>query len=170
MSSMPSELNRNNDNGQPVFSELLDPGFWEAAFDIEAPFYDGYVRHLGPAVVEGLPTVIDYHWEGIYYAKDGAVGPIICRLVFIAAKYPEANFVESLAFFLSHEENTARLENYLKTLSIDLLKELIRVIDRLSVSLKNTGDDDLSDEFISFQQFLSRLVSSIPGTTKSTDD
>jgi len=154
---MPSLTGNAGNDGTTEFSELQDPRFWETAFENTALYLDGYVRHFGPAVVEELPSVLDYHREAIYYLKNDAVGPVICRLVFIAEKYPAASFVESLAFFLEHDENLVKLEPYLKKLSTGTLAEMIRVIDRLSENLKNMGDDDLSDQFILFQKILSSL-------------
>lgn len=164
-----SNSNESGEGGQPLFPELLDLGFWEEAFETGAPFYDAYVQHFGPAVVQELTRVINFHREAIYYAKDGAVGPIICRLIFIAVKCPEEEFVETLAFFLSQQKNTVRMKVYFSKLSLDLLNELIHALDCLAESLKGMGDDDLSDQYLSFQHVLKHLVTPEQPTTGNSD-
>ncbi len=138
-------------------SKLSKECFWRNAFDKGAPFYKSYIKYFKEGVVSGIPEIIDIHREAIYYIKDHALGPIIIRLIQIAAKYPESSFIETLAFFLSSDQQQEKLIAAVSGLERQSIKELTEGIISLTSYLASTNDNDLVGQLLKFQKIISTV-------------
>ena len=139
------------------FPSLLDDEFWVNAFDERAPFYSSYVNYFRRALVEGIPSGLDVHREAVYSVKEEALGPIICSLVLYASVFPGASFVETLAFFVSSEENDNKLVSSMREISQDMRNRMRDSLDSLCAALMDLGDADLSEQMSSFSRLLDDL-------------
>jgi hypothetical protein len=149
--SMPGNEITNKEFGFDIFSS---EEYWLGAFDDGAPFYNSYVKYFRKGVIEEIPEILDIHREAIFYAKNHAIGPIIFRLIHLASKFPESNFIETLAFFLSKEDQRNRLTMAISSVSQDELIILLSELESLSSDLARQGDYDLADQCREFQSFL----------------
>ena len=128
---------------------------WDEVFDKDAPFYDSYVKHYSQALTYGWPDPLDVHREAIYYIINNEIlAKVIARLIRIAVFYPECNFIESLSFFLSDEDNRKKIKEIPVILNSSEIERLSMDIDILSSYYMDTSDEDIAEALMNFQSFL----------------
>lgn len=92
-----------------ISNVLSRENFWQTAFEPDAPFVEAYRSTFRRGLAEENIPWLDLHREAIYYLNDGALWPVISRLVEIALQHPEGSFVESLSNFLDAPVQRSRL-------------------------------------------------------------
>jgi hypothetical protein len=92
-----------------ISNVLNRENFWQTAFEPDAPFVEAYRSTFRRGLMEENIPWLDLHREAIYYLNDGALWPVISRLVGIALQHPEGSFVESLSSFLDASVQRSRL-------------------------------------------------------------
>ena len=140
--------------GTGVDPILLDDKFWESAFDPNEPFRPEYVTEFRRGIVEGGESDLAWARMAIYGISDSALWPIILRLVELAVSRPRAEFVESLAFFLSSDEALSRLRHSPKRLSPRDSKAALNQLAGLQQKLTDQGEDDLSQRLSAFRDLV----------------
>jgi hypothetical protein len=148
-------INTQND----LLNTLSKEAFWFHAFDLNAPFYDNYVKYFRKGIINEIPQILDIHWEAIYYLKRQALAPIIIRLIQIASKYPDSNFIESLSFFFSREEEKTRLLDAFSAVKLNLIKSLMIDIESIASHFLIEDEEIVKGLFI-FKSLLSELAKS----------
>jgi hypothetical protein len=65
---------------------------------------------------------------------------IVARLINLAVEFPKWDFVESLCFYVSNEENLAVLRGKIQNVTLSARRELASDIVALKAELTNLGD------------------------------
>ena len=136
--------------------ELMRDEFWASAFLPHDPFYEELTTEFRRGVVSG--TEEDLRWGRMAMASitDAALWPLAFRLVQLAVKFPRADFVESLVFFLSQERTLARLNHLRGNLSDEYVLEMRTLVGDLQSLLSGANDADMADQLTLVKQTLSQ--------------
>lgn len=138
---------------------LLDEKFWESAFALNEPFRPEYITDFRRGIVEGRESDLAWARMAIYGISDSALWPIILRLVELAVSLPRAEFVESLAFFLSSDEALSRLRQSLKRVPPRDSSAALNHLAGLQQKLTDQGEHDLSQRLNAFRDLVKTGVS-----------
>lgn len=144
-----------------VDPKLLEDAFWEFAFDRNEPFRTEYVTEFRRGIVEGSENDLAWARMAIYGISDGALWPIILRLVDLGVSRPRAEFVESLAFFLSSEQALSRLREGSGCVTPHDLSAALHFVSELQKTLTDQGEHDLAQRLRAFRD----LVSGVAGVS-----
>lgn len=136
---------------------LMSDSFWEGAFNPHDPFREELLREFRRGVIYGGPSDLAWGRMAIYGLSDNALWPVVNRLVQLATVDPSADFVESLAFFLSSPETLERMRAALNTVSPDGRRIALRRTQELGAKLAERGDTDLGQRLESFVTLLLAL-------------
>jgi hypothetical protein len=130
--------------------------YWRTAFDPNEPFADGYVMTLRRGLLEGNPSALNLHREAICAVNSGAFGPLMLRTLELASDYPDADFVESLAFAFESEGRRADVLACLSELPVAERQAVVAIAKLVATKLRVANDDKLADSF----EWLSAAASS----------
>lgn len=139
--------------------ELLTDEFWDKAFQADDPFQGELKTEFRRGVMTGSED--DLRWGRMAMASitDEALWPLLFRLIELAARFPGAEFVESLAFFLSEEATLQRLlKESPKLPSIERARQLEHSTAMLTERLMARRDSDLVDDFARFRALLRKIA------------
>jgi hypothetical protein len=139
-----------------VTEELTSDEFWSHAFRADDPLRLNYEAGFRRGIVEGQEDELAWARLAIYALVDKALLPVLARLISLAVDMPGAEFVESLAFFVSEPRTVSRLEPHLEHATPEARDGLVRDISSLRDKLKNRGDPDLADRFAEIHRATSR--------------
>ena len=126
---------------------LSAENFWQTAFNSDAPFVEEYRSTFRRGLVEEIIPWLDLHREAIYYLNDGALWPVVARLIEIALKHPEGSFVESLSFFLEAPAQASRLHQAVASSTLNERAEVRQHLVQLKQRLLLRQEEDLSPGF-----------------------
>ena len=126
-------------------ANLQDNGFWDDAFEKDALFHSHFVSEFRRGLADGSRDDLAWARLAVHAIRDCALWPIVMRLTELAARMPRAEFVESLAFFVSDENTLRRLRQGLGAIKNSELQRALGDCATLQLELKNMGDKDLSD-------------------------
>lgn len=139
--------------------ELLADEFWEKAFQSDDPFQSELKTEFRRGILNGSED--DLRWGRMAMASitDEALWPLLPRLIELAARFPGAEFVESLVFFLSDEATLQRLlEGISKVPSIERVHRLEQLTAILTQHLVERRDSDLADDLTRFRALLRQIA------------
>ena len=142
--------------------ELLTDEFWESAFQADDPFQSELKTEFRRGVIDGGED--DLRWGRLAIARitDEALWPLLSRLVELATRFPGADFVESLVFFLSQSATLQRLQSATpKSPSIEQAHRLERLTVKLVQHLVARRDSDLADDLTPFRALLQIIITKL---------
>jgi hypothetical protein len=132
----------------------MTDSFWEAAFDPRDPFREELIGEFRRGVIHGQSRDLTWVRMAIYSLSDGALWPVVGRLVQLADIDPSAEFVESLVFFLSNPESLERVRTAMSAVPPDAMVAALNATESLMTKLTKRGDIDLSRRLESFAALL----------------
>lgn len=139
--------------------ELLRDEFWENAFQADDPFQSELKTEFRRGVVYGGEDDLRWGRMAIPSITDEALWPLLSRLIELAARFPGADFVEGLVFFLSQSATLQRLQSVLpRSPSIEQARRLERLTDELVQHLMARRDSDLADDLVPFNDLLRAMA------------
>jgi hypothetical protein len=130
-----------------ISNVLSTENFWQTAFEPDAPFVEEYRSTFRRGLMEENIAWLDLHREAIYYLNDGALWPVISRLIEIALQHPEGNFIESLSFFLEAPVPRSRLQHAIVSSTVNERAKVRQHLVQLKERLLSRQEEDLSPGF-----------------------
>ncbi|WP_153067432.1 hypothetical protein [Steroidobacter cummioxidans] len=139
--------------------ELLNDGFWEKAFQADDPFRNELKTEFRRGVVYGGEDDLRWGRMAIPSITDEALWPLLSRLIELAVRFPGADFVEGLVFFLSQSATHQRLQRATpRSPSIEQARHLVRLTEELVQHLMARRDFDLADDLAPFRALLRTIA------------
>lgn len=123
---------------------LQDDEFWTSAFVPDLLFRKEVLSEFRRGLLEASESDLAWARLAMYGIRNEALWPITLRLLHLATRLPNAEFVESLAFFLSNEETIDRMKQNQHLVSTAVSCLALADIKKLQVELCSRGDGDLS--------------------------
>jgi hypothetical protein len=137
-----------------ISNVLSTEKFWQTAFEPDAPFVEAYRSTFRRGLVEENILWLDLHREAIYYLNDGALWPVISRLIEIALQHPEGSFVESLSNFLEAPVQRSRLHQAIASSTLNERAKVRQHLAQLKQRLLLRQEEHLSPGFDCFLSIL----------------
>jgi len=132
---------------EAIDSSLRSEEFWKNAFKANDPLRCDYADAFRRGIVEGREEDLAWARLAIYGLTDDAIVPIVARLIGLATRFPGADFVEPLSFFVSDETTLSRMKPILIGSSLQLRTEMSVGISALQTELNFRKDHDMAEAF-----------------------
>jgi hypothetical protein len=127
---------------EDVDPRWLDDAFWDTAFDQRDPMKEKYLHEFRRGLMEGRESDLRWARLAIYALTDSARVSVVNRLLQLAARYPRAEFVESLMFYLQEKDVLSHIYTVLQKLPHDQQSRFVQHLGLIRNRLDAQGDAD----------------------------